>query len=102
MMAVHTQFHPHGSRQRIEPASCAMRFMANMYPDKLALQSKLEQLVEQLGPIASPAPSTPTKTDVLQDSLTELGNGVFERHPNTARRAQNLRRGSVAGFSHAQ
>jgi len=86
--------------QELQADSCAMRFMANTYPDKVALHHKLEHVVQQLGPI-TPAQQLSANTDpnTLPDVLKHLTDGVYERHPNTERRAQNLRKGTPKAFA---
>ena len=84
--------------QELQADSCSMRFMANAYPDKLALHHKLEHVVQQLGPITA-APQPEAMSNSLPEVVKRLTDGVFERHPNTERRVQNLRKGTPKAFT---
>lgn len=79
--------------QELQADSCAVRLLAARVKDPKVLESKLAAIERALGPITAAVPPKATTEGAshLADHLKFLGDGIFERHPNTDQRRNNLR-----------
>lgn len=80
--------------QELQADSCAVRLMSKRYPDPRVLDRKLDEVSQKFGPIVAEQIDGPANTG-LAEVAKYLGDGVFERHPNSDKRRGNLKRISL-------
>lgn len=76
-------------QQELQADSCAVRLMAQHYPDSRLLAAKLAKVEVALGPLTPAAAEGPRGKGLL-GQIEYLGDGVLERHPHTQKRRSNL------------
>lgn len=79
--------------QELQADSCAVRLMAKQYPSPSLLDAKLEVISQKFGADEPTQTNGPESQDIL-GHMKFIGDGVFERHPNSGRRRDNLRHAS--------
>lgn len=75
--------------QELQADSCAIRLMSKRRPDAKVMEQALRAIEARLGPDTDEAADGPGNNQLIEH-LKYLGNGILERHPNSAQRRANL------------
>jgi Zn-dependent protease with chaperone function len=77
--------------QELQADSCSIRLMSQRLGDPKKLQAKMLRITRQIAPYKQTPRKTTNSKNVI-DELRHLGDGVYERHPNSIQRRENILR----------
>lgn len=75
--------------QELQADSCSIRWMSQRLRDPKKLQAKMLRITQQIAPEKQTAQKSTNGRNVI-DVLRHLGDGVYERHPNSTQRRDNI------------
>jgi Zn-dependent protease with chaperone function len=75
--------------QELQADSCSIRWMSQRLGDPKKLQAKMLKITQQIAPEKQASRNSTNGRNVI-DVLTYLGDGVYERHPNSNQRRDNI------------
>jgi Zn-dependent protease with chaperone function len=75
--------------QELQADSCSIRWMSQRLGDPKKLQAKMLSITQQIAPEIQSSQKSTNDRNVI-DMLTHLGDGVYERHPNSKKRRDNI------------
>jgi Zn-dependent protease with chaperone function len=75
--------------QELQADSCSIRWMSQRLGDPKKLRAKMLSITQQIAPEIQSSQKSTNDRNVI-DMLTHLGDGVYERHPNSKKRRDNI------------
>lgn len=76
-------------QQELQADSCSIRWMSQRLADPQKLQSKMQRITQQIAPVTQFTENNLSRQNVI-DTLMQLGDGVYERHPSGSQRRDNI------------
>jgi Zn-dependent protease with chaperone function len=79
-------------QQELQADSCAVRWIAQRHGDARKQDFVLQKIAQQLGPVDAASKGGAQSGKTVVEAIKYLGDGVFESHPNSLERKNNLKK----------